>query len=360
MAGDRGDDVQVEQFQQPGDETYGEPDLGVMASWDFACHARREGCDLPRRGPVETLQANLGRRCNLACQHCHVGAGPHRTESMPGAVARAVLRLLEASPSARVLDLTGGAPELNSSFKWMVRRARELGREVIVRSNLTVLLEPECAGLSPFLAAHQAHVVASLPCNEAENVDAQRGRGTFQRSIQALRELNALGYGDPRTGLVLDLVYNPGGAFLPPPQQKLQASYQQQLGQRYGIEFNRLLTLANLPISRFGGRLARSGDLAAYMQLLVRSFNPCTLPEVMCRSLVSVRHDGRLFDCDFNQMLQLPIGAGLSLGIGSVGDLDSLEQLEGESVATSGHCFGCTAGAGSSCGGALDELRGSQ
>ena len=346
---------------QPGQpSSNGAPAAGVaaLAPWDFLGHARQAGCSELVRGQATTLQINVGRRCNQVCRHCHVGAGPQRSESMSRAVAEGVMAVLAASPSVRVVDLTGGAPELNPSFRWIVQRVRELGKEVIDRCNLTVLLEPDMEGLDRFLAAHQVHVVASLPCYGAENVDAQRGKGVFERSIRVLKQLNALGYGDPGSDLQLDLVYNPGGAFLPPPQSSLQAAYQEKLLEQFGVRFNRLLAFANLPISRFADHLTRHGRLSEYMSLLVRSFNPATVGEVMCRSLVSVGHDGKLFDCDFNQMLSLELGASGATSIRSVWDLQTLDELTGQPVATAGHCFGCTAGAGSSCGGALAEPEG--
>jgi radical SAM/Cys-rich protein len=292
----------------------------------------------------------MGKLCNQACHHCHVEAGPKRTEVMPREVAERVVELLERSPAAKVVDLTGGAPELNPHFRWLVAAARRLGRKVIDRCNLTVLFEPEMDDLPAFLARHQVRLVASLPCYRAENVERQRGRGVFENSIRALKQLNALGYGRPGGTLSIDLVYNPVGAFLPPSQATLEATYKQQLFERYGIEFDRLLTITNMPIKRFAHFLARTQRHEAYMALLVNHFNPGTLPALMCRSLVSVGWDGRLFDCDFNQMLELPLGAGAR----TVWDVRALDELSGSLVAVGTHCFGCTAGAGSSCSGALD------
>lgn len=305
------------------------------------------------RTRVTTLQVNVGKLCNMACHHCHVEAGPKRTEIMPRHVAERVITLLEQNPSVEVVDLTGGAPELNPNFRWLVGEARRLGRRVIDRCNLTVLFEPGMEGLAEFLAAHQVHIIASLPCYQAENVEQQRGRGAFDKSIEALKRLNALGYGRPGSALNLDLVYNPLGAFLPPPQAALEAKYKEELARLFGIEFHQLLTITNMPIKRFAQFLERTGKLEAYMGLLVNHFNPTTVPELMCRSLVSVGWDGRLYDCDFNQMLDIELGASSKSGARTVWDITSLEALTGCRVATGSHCFGCAAGAGSSCGGAL-------
>jgi radical SAM/Cys-rich protein len=301
------------------------------------------------RAPVRTLQLNVGRRCDLACHHCHVEAGPKRTESLDARGAERVLALLAGSPGVLTLDLTGGAPELCPEFRNLVRGARALGREVIDRCNLTVLFEPGQEDTAEFLAAEGVKVVASLPCYGAENVDRQRGRGVFARSIEALQQLNALGYGLPDSKLGLDLVYNPQGPSLPPDERTLEARYRDELRQHFGVEFHRLATLANMPIKRFAHALMRDGQHEAYMSLLVNHFNPGTIPSLMCRHLVSVAYDGMLYDCDFNQMLELPLGAGMR----SIYEIDDLAELEGEPVATAPHCFGCTAGSGSSCGGAL-------
>ncbi|MEK6606310.1 MAG: arsenosugar biosynthesis radical SAM (seleno)protein ArsS [Myxococcota bacterium] len=302
-----------------------------------------------RRDTVTTLQINLGKRCNQACHHCHVEAGPRRTEAMTRDTAARVVSLLAASPSIEVVDLTGGAPELNPNFRWLVVEARRLRRRVIDRCNLTVLFEPGMEELPEFLAGSGVEVIASLPCYSAENVDRQRGRGVFDKSIAALRRLNALGYGHDGSPLRLDLVYNPVGAFLPPPQAALELRYKDELQQRFGIAFHRLLTLTNMPIKRFADFLAMSGREDEYLSLLASHFNPATVPGLMCRSLVSVGWDGALFDCDFNQMQDLPLGAGAC----TIWDVTSLDALEGAAIATMSHCFGCTAGAGSSCGGAL-------
>lgn len=304
------------------------------------------------RDRVTTLQVNVGKFCNMACHHCHVEAGPNRTEKMQAGVADRVLELLAASPSVEVLDLTGGAPELNEHFRRLVREAHRLGKRVIDRCNLTVLFQPGMDDLAEFLAAHEVYVVASLPCYQAENVEKQRGKGAFDKSIEALRQLNALGYGRPETGLRLDLVYNPLGATLPPPQSRLEAKYREELGRLFGVEFNALLTITNMPIKRFAAQLEREGQTEAYMALLTNHFNPDTVPDLMCRSMVSVGWDGKLYDCDFNQMLEVEAGAAAT-GARTVWDIDSLDRLTGQPIATGSHCFGCTAGAGSSCFGAI-------
>lgn len=304
------------------------------------------------RGPVTTLQVNVGKLCNMACHHCHVEAGPKRTEIMSREVAARVVDVLAANPGVDLVDLTGGAPELNPSFRWLVAEVRRLGRRLIDRCNLTVLFEPGMEELAGFLADHQVEVVASLPCYQRENVEKQRGKGAFGKSVEALRLLNGLGYGRPGSGLVLDLVYNPVGPSLPPAQASLEGAYRRELGELFGIEFSRLLTIANMPIKRFAHLLERTGQQEAYMSLLVNHFNAATVPGLMCRSLMSVGWDGRLYDCDFNQMLEIPLGADTGRPR-TVWTLNSLDALEGARVATADHCYGCTAGAGSSCGGAL-------
>jgi radical SAM/Cys-rich protein len=302
------------------------------------------------RAPVTTLQVNVGLRCDLACHHCHVEAGPKRREALGEALAQRVLEVLARSPAMGTLDLTGGAPELNPHFRALVRGARALGRRVIDRCNLTVLFEPGQEDTADLLAAEGVDVVASLPCYTAGNVDAQRGKRVYERSLAALRRLNALGYG---AGLRLDLVYNPLGASLPPPQAQLEADYRRELG-ALGIRFDHLLTLTNMPIKRFARDLARRGEAAAYQALLVSHFNPATVEAVMCRHTLSVAWDGQLYDCDFNQALGLALGAGPR----TLFELEASEALETQPIATAPHCFGCTAGAGSSCGGALAGIGG--
>jgi radical SAM/Cys-rich protein len=305
------------------------------------------------RARTTTLQVNVGKLCNMACHHCHVDAGPKRTEIMPRNVAEQVIRVLQQSPGIRVLDLTGGAPELNPSFRFLVQEANRLGRQIIDRCNLTVLFEPGQEQTAEFLAENRVRIVASLPCYQSENVEKQRGKGAFDRSIRALQCLNQLGYGHANSGLEIDLVYNPVGAFLPPSQETLELRYKEELKSQFGIVFNQLLALTNMPISRFAHFLDKTGQASQYMSLLVNHFNPDTISELMCRSLVSVGWDGRLYDCDFNQMLELGIGAAESNAIRTIFDVGDIAAFEGRSVATARHCFGCTAGSGSSCSGTL-------
>lgn len=305
------------------------------------------------RARIQTLQVNVGKRCNQACHHCHVEAGPKRTEIMTQAVARRVIELLAEDSGVETVDLTGGAPELNPNFRWLVAESTRLGREVIDRCNLTIFFEPGMEDLADFLAAHEVHIIASLPCYQKKNVEEQRGRGVFDKSIAALRMLNDLGFGGDESPLKLDLVYNPVGAFLPPEQATLEAKYREELGSLFEIRFRRLLTLTNMPIRRFADFLDSSGQFDAYMDLLVNHFNPSTVPELMCRSLLSVGWDGKLYDCDFNQMLDLPVGGASQAQARTIWDLESLDALAGARIATGAHCYGCTAGAGSSCGGSL-------
>ncbi len=302
----------------------------------------------PRRQRLNTLQVNLGYRCNQSCTHCHVNAGPKRTEAMDAANIALIPAVLAARGLA-TLDLTGGAPELHPQFRDLVRAARGLGVRVIDRCNLTVLSEPGCEGLAEFLAAQGVEVVASLPCYLEDNVDGQRGKGVYQASIAGLQRLNALGYGQPGSGLTLNLVYNPGSASLPPEQTGLEAAYKLELRERHGIVFNRLFTLTNMPILRFGSTLVSKGQFADYLRLLKDSFSFANLEQVMCRELVSVDWQGRLYDCDFNQMLGLNLAGPATLA-------DLLEDdLAGRPIRVADHCYGCTAGQGSSCGGALHE-----
>ena len=303
-----------------------------------------------RRGPLQTLQVNLGYRCNQSCLHCHVGAGPNRSEAMDGETVDLVLAVLRARGLA-ALDLTGGAPELNPHFRRLVQGARALGVKVTDRCNLTILSEPGQEDLADFLAAQGVEVVASLPCYSAANVDRQRGDGVFERSIAGLQRLNALGYGAEGSGLVLDLVYNPQGPALPPPQAALEADYKRELMAHFGIRFNRLLALANMPIQRFGSTLVSKGQFETYMALLRGAHRDENLATVMCRHLLSVDWQGWLYDCDFNQML----GLHARLGGTARPHLRDLLQRDGSGAAirVADHCYGCTAGQGSSCGGAL-------
>ncbi len=307
---------------------------------------RQYGFPAIRRRRLETLQVNLGYKCNQSCLHCHVNAGPQRTEMMPRETVSDVLAFLEVSRIA-VLDLTGGAPELHPQFRSLVRKARELGTHVIDRCNLTVLLEPGEEDLPSFLAGQEVEVTASLPCYTEELVDRQRGKGVHAKSLEALRRLNAEGYG---SRLALNLVYNPQGPSLPPAQEALESDYRRELG-RLGIVFTRLFTLANMPIQRFGSALISKGQFNEYMALLHRSHREENLEAVMCRSLMSVDWQGRVYDCDFNQMLELPLQTADSARP-HIGELIG-RDLSGNPIAVRDHCYGCTAGQGSSCGGAL-------
>ena len=303
-----------------------------------------------RRAKLDTLQINVGYRCNQSCFHCHVNAGPTRTEEMIGDVADIVLEFLERRRIS-TLDITGGAPELNAHFRNLVRGARALGARVMDRCNLTILEQPGQEDLAEFLASHTVEVVASMPCYLEGNVEAQRGRGVFDASIRGLRQLNVLGYGrDP--GLILNLVYNPQGPWLPPSQISLEADYKRVLGGQYGIVFNKLFVIANMPIQRFGSALITKGEFEGYLDLLHHAHLDTNLDGVMCRSLISVDWRGFVYDCDFNQMLELPL-----LRDNKRAHLSDLldEGLEGNPIRVAGHCYGCTAGQGSSCGGALKE-----
>jgi radical SAM/Cys-rich protein len=323
--------------------------VGLATSSTFEAALAGKGLPGLRRGEPRTLQVNVGKLCNQACHHCHVDAGPTRTEIMTPATAERVVAVLARNPGL-ALDLTGGAPELNPSFRRLVGQARALGRDVTVRCNLTVVLVEGMGWLPEFYRDAGVRLVCSLPCYTADNVDAQRGRGVFDGSIHALRLLNGLGYGMAGSDLRLDLVYNPVGAFLPGSQAELEAQYRERLRRDSGVEFHGLLTLANMPIARFADQLLRAGDYGRYMGLLVNHFNPATVEGLMCRHLVSVGWDGALYDCDFNQMLELPIGAA---GARDIWALDDVRSMIDQPVVTGSHCFGCTAGAGSSCGGAL-------
>lgn len=325
----------------------------ALAQHDFDAALFAHGCGPLMRDEVTTLQINVGKRCNQACHHCHVEAGPKRKEIMPAEVADRVLELLGNSPAVQVVDITGGAPELNANFRRLVLESCIMGRHVIDRCNLTVLFEPGMEDLSEFLAENEVEIIASLPCYTAANVDQQRGRGVFDKSIAALRLLNDLGYGTPGSSLKLNLVYNPLGASLPPPQSRLEDDYKRELRAQFGIEFHRLLTMSNMPIRRFAEFLRQTGQETAYMSLLVNHFNPATISGLMCRILLSVGWDGQLYDCDFNQMLDIPKEANVSSTAQTIWEIDSTSRLAGDRIATGSHCFGCTAGAGSSCGGTL-------
>ncbi len=313
---------------------------------------RLQPSDFPplRRKGIRTLQVNMGYLCNQQCQHCHVNAGPKRSEIMTRETVGQVLAALQRT-GIENLDLTGGAPELNPRFPYLVETARAMGVHVIDRCNLTVLEQPGMEDMAAFLADNRVEVVSSLPCYREQNVDGQRGSGVYQSSIRMLKKLNHLGYAQDGSKLILNLVYNPAGPFLPPQQSKLEADYKRELLQRFGIRFDRLLVLANLPIQRFGSMLISGNQFDDYMKLLKSSHRKANLDAVMCRHLISVDWRGRLFDCDFNQALGLALEPGNSLPA-TVDDLDA-NSLVNHPVRIADHCYGCTAGQGSSCGGAL-------
>lgn len=297
---------------------------------------------------IRVLQVNVGRLCNQTCRHCHVDAGPERREIMSRETLVACLDVL-ARTAIPVVDITGGAPEMNPHFRWFVAEVRRLGRHVIDRCNLTILTSPGYEDLAAFLAEHQVEIIASLPCYLEQNTDAQRGAGVFERSIAALRRLNALGYGQIGSPLLLNLVYNPLGPSLPPPQAQLEEAYRRELQERYGVAFHRLYTITNMPISRFLDDLLRQGRFEAYMEKLVASYSVRAVEGLMCRTTLSVDWQGRLFDCDFNQMLDLPLAPELPR---TIHEFDT-SRLEHRPIVTGRHCYGCTAGAGSSCQGSL-------
>jgi radical SAM/Cys-rich protein len=304
------------------------------------------------RGRLETLQVNVGYRCNQSCVHCHVNAGPNRSEEMDAATADLVIEFL-ARRRVATLDITGGAPELNANFRRLVTSARDMAVRVMDRCNLTILEQPGQEDLGAFLSRNQVEIVASMPCYLQDNVDRQRGKGVYDGSIRGLQKLNALGYGREGSGLTLNLVYNPVGPSLPPPQAELEADYKRELGERFGIVFNSLFTLANMPIQRFGAILLSQGKFAEYLDTLKHAHRDENLDGVMCRSLLSVDYRGYVYDCDFNQMLDLPMARGGRPRVHLSQLLD--DDLAGNPIRVAGHCFGCTAGQGSSCGGALKE-----
>ncbi len=320
----------------------------MLDSWP-----RLAASDFPalRRGALTTLQLNLGYLCNIRCIHCHVDAGPRRTELMERPTMQLGLDFA-ARHGVAILDLTGGSPEMNPDFRWLVEEARRRGMHVMDRLNPTIIEEPGYEWVAPFLAEHAVEAVASLPCHSEANVDEQRGDGVFASSIRALQRLNTLGYGKGDTGLVLNLVYNPNGAFLPPAQDGLEIDYKRLLGERFGIVFNQLFTIANMPIKRFGSWLISKGTFDEYLGTLRAAHRPENTTGVMCRTLVSVDPWGYVYDCDFNQMLGLPLGGGAAAR-----HLRELMDaaLDDTAIAVAGHCYGCTAGQGSSCGGALRQ-----
>lgn len=321
---------------------------GASVGEEFETALAGSGLGTLRTAEIETLQLNLGRVCNQTCAHCHVDAGPDRRESMDRATAELCMEVL-ASTSIGTVDITGGAPEMCPQFEYLVEESTRLGRRVMDRCNLTILGVSKYRHLPRFLADHRVEVVCSLPHYRKTSTDRQRGDGVFERSIEAIRELNELGYGRPDSGLELTLVTNPVGAFLPGGQASLEGEWKAALRENHGVEFNRLIAIANMPISRYLEWLDDSGNLERYLRRLVEAFNPATVSGLMCRSTLSVDWRGRLYDCDFNQMLGLGVGGGAPEHIGDF----SSEALENREVVTRRHCFGCTAGVGSSCGGAL-------
>ena len=322
-------------------------DARARAPASFAQKLAEHGQSL-RAAAVETLQVNVGKLCNQACKHCHVDASPRRTEVMPEEVAEQVIDAVRRFRFP-VVDITGGAPELNPSFRRLVSESRAAGAHVLVRHNLTVMFEPGQDDLPDFFRQHSVEVVSSLPYFLGQQTDAQRGPGVFDKSVEALKRLNAVGFGVEGSGLVLNLVYNPVGAFLPPPQASIEADFKRELRARHGVTFDRLYTITNMPIKRFLEYLRRSGNEERYMRRLLDAFNPSSVAGLMCRTTLSVDWTGRLYDCDFNQMLGLGVEEGLAQ---TIGEFDPA-RFEGRAVSTDAHCFGCTAGAGSSCGGAV-------
>ncbi|UYZ64392.1 arsenosugar biosynthesis radical SAM (seleno)protein ArsS [Hymenobacter weizhouensis] len=314
----------------------------------FAQRLRESGLLPLRPTTLQTMQLNVGKMCNQTCRHCHVDAGPDRTEIMTRQTMQLCLDAL-ARTDIEVVDLTGGAPEMNPDFRWLVEQISALGRQIIVRCNLTIIVaNPKYHDLPEFFARHGVRVVSSLPHFSAARTDAQRGEGVFERSIRALRMLNAVGYGVEGSGRMLDLVYNPSGAFMPGSQAALERDFKQRLAREHGIVFNSLLTITNLPISRFLEYLLESGNYESYMQKLVDAYNPVAAANVMCRSTLSIGWDGQLYDCDFNQQLDLPVAAPAPQHIRDFSEA----ALSARAIVIGQHCYGCTAGAGSSCGGA--------
>jgi radical SAM/Cys-rich protein len=321
--------------------------VNTPSGLSFASVLKENNIELKREN-IKILQVNIGKRCNQACNHCHVESGPNRIENMELKTVERLLKLLENATQVHTVDITGGAPELNPHFRYFVQEIRKMGKEVIDRCNLTILFEEGQGDTAQFLAENKVQIVASLPCYKEDNVDSQRGKGAFVKSIAALQKLNALGYGKQNTGLMLNLVYNPVGEHLPPNQVKLESDYNAHLKDEFGIVFNNLFTITNMPIKRYAHMLEREGKMQEYMQLLIDNFNPQAANGVMCKELISIGWDGQIYDCDFNQMLEIP----LNWAKRDVWDITSLADIESQ-IAVANHCFGCTAGAGSSCGGAL-------
>lgn len=319
----------------------------------FAARVARDATPLRRRS-VQQLQINLGKLCNQTCTHCHVDAGPTKTrENMDANTVARLIELSRESDDLQVVDLTGGAPEMNPHFRELVREFRGRNIRVIDRCNLTILRQPGYQWAAPFLADNQVDIVASLPCYLEDNVDGQRGDGVFRDSIDALRQLNELGYAAEGSPLRLDLVFNPTSPSLPPDQAGLELDYKRELENRYGVRFNGLLTITNIPIKRYAMYLVKMQRLEHYMKLLEDNFNAQAADAVMCRSLLSIAWDGSIYDCDFNQMIDLPADGGVTVGNPTVWNVDSFDAFANRLIATADHCYGCTAGAGSSCSGAL-------
>ena len=324
------------------------PVLATDRIKSFTSSIREHGIILARQHNISTLQVNIGKRCNQACHHCHVESGPNRTENMTLDTINRLLILLAKTPRIHTVDITGGAPEMNPHFKHFVKGIRALGKEVIDRCNLTILYEPNQENTAQFLADNQVKIVASLPCYSEDNVDSQRGKGVFEKSIDALQLFNQLGYGIPGSDLELNLVYNPQGINLPPEQKSLQAAYKVELKKQFNIEFNQLFTITNMPIKRFAHELQREGTWQEYMQLLIDHFNPQAANAVMCKDLVSIGYDGTIYDCDFNQMLDIQQNHHRL----TIWDIEQLDDIPQE-IATADHCYACTAGSGSSCSGTI-------
>jgi radical SAM/Cys-rich protein len=301
-----------------------------------------------RRESIKILQVNIGKRCNQACRHCHVESGPNRIENMELETVDRLLKLLSYEAQIHTVDITGGAPELNPHFRYFVTEIRKMGKAVIDRCNLTVLFEEGQKDTAEFLTTNKVQIMASLPCYKEDNIESQRGKGVFVKSITALKKLNKLGYGKGSSGLILNLVYNPVGEHLPPAQAGLEEIYRAHLKDNFGIVFNHLFTITNMPIKSYAHALERDGKMSDYMRLLIDNFNPQAAKGVMCTELLSISWDGQIYDCDFNQMLEIPLNSKAQ----SIFAIERLSKIE-TSIAVANHCFGCTAGAGSSCGGAL-------
>jgi radical SAM/Cys-rich protein len=317
----------------------------------FEDRMRQVGLVPLRATGITVFQINVGKLCNQTCRHCHVDAGPDREEQMRRETAELCIRAL-ADTDIPTVDITGGAPELNPNFRWLIEQAKALGRHVMDRCNLSVLLLPSQAGLTEFLADHKVEIIASLPYFRTSQTDAQRGEGVFEKSVRSLQQLNELGYGRDGTGLILNLVCNPVGAFLPPKQEAIEAQFRRELLRQHGIRFNHLYTITNMPISRFLEFLVETGNYDGYMERLATAFNPTAAAGVMCRYTLSVGWDGTLYDCDFNQMLDLPVNERVPRQIRDLTPV-TLADLHTRRIVTGNHCYGCTAGAGSSCGGSV-------